>query len=46
LQQAVLGDTAPDFTELARVIALSLGPDRGVVIEVASPMMPGWWFRI
>jgi|SRR6516162_912258 hypothetical protein len=45
LHQAVLADTPPDFTELARVIALSLG-DRAVVIEVASPMMPSWWFRI
>jgi hypothetical protein len=41
LQKALLDDCEPDFTELARLIGA-----RGALIEIASPQMPSWWFRI
>jgi hypothetical protein len=45
LQRALLADTVPNIPEIARLITLALG-NRGAVIELRAPQLPGWWFLI
>jgi len=45
LQRALLADAVPDIPEIARLITLALG-NRGAMVEVRSPQLPGWWFLI
>jgi hypothetical protein len=45
LRSAMIDDTPPDFTEIARVVWLALGDCRAL-IELRGPTMPGWWFRV
>jgi hypothetical protein len=42
IQSALIADAVPDLTEIARIIALALGPDRDCLIEVETPGPPHW----
>jgi len=45
LRLSLLADTVPNIPEIARLITLALG-NRGAVVELRSPQLPGWWFLI